>query len=84
MLLYKNSGKATLRVANRRQIGAFKDSGSVETTANLISNSATNVAKAFVANYLSLTGQEAKLASVVGDNPFGTNLNDYLFFNKIK
>ncbi|MBC7714845.1 MAG: general secretion pathway protein GspF [Rhizobacter sp.] len=83
-LLYRNAGKATLRVANKRQIGAFKDNGTVDTQAMLTSNSVTNLAKALVANYLSLTGDEAKLAKVVGDNPFGTNINDYLFFNKIK
>lgn len=83
MLLYRNAGKATLRTADKRQIGAFKDNGAVDTTATLVSNSVTNLSKAVVANYLSLSGQEAKLADVVGDNPFGSNLKDYLFFNKI-
>ena len=83
MLLYRNAGKATLRTDNKRQIGAFKDNGAVDTTATLVSNSVTNLSKAVVANYLSLSGQEAKLADVVGDNPFGSNLKDYLFFNKI-
>lgn len=83
MLLYRNAGKATLRTANKRQIGSFKDNGAVDTTATLISNSVTNLSKALVANYLSLNGKESKLAEVVGDNPFGSNLNNYLFFNKI-
>lgn len=83
MLLYRHAGKATLKTANKRQIGAFNDSGAVDTTATLISNSVTNLSKAVVANYLSLSGQESKLADVVGDNPFGSNLNNYLFFNKI-
>lgn len=83
MLLYRNAGKATLRTADKRQIGAFKDNGAVDTTTTLVSNSVTNLSKAVVANYLSLSGQEAKLADVVGDNPFGSNLKDYLFFNKI-
>lgn len=83
MLLYRNAGKATLRTANKRQIGSFKDNGSVDTTATLISNSVTNLSKALVANYLSLNGKESTLADVVGDNPFGSNLNNYLIFNKI-
>lgn len=83
MLLYRNAGKATLRTANKRQIGSFKDNGAVDTTATLISNSVTNLSKALVANYLSLNGKESTLADVVGDNPFGSNLNNYLFFNKI-
>lgn len=83
MLLYRNAGKATLRTANKRQIGSFKDNGAVDTTATLTSNSVTNLSKALVANYLSLNGKESMLADVVGDNPFGSNLNNYLFFNKI-
>lgn len=83
MLLYRNAGKPTLRNANMRQIGSFKDNGAVNTTATLTSNSVTNLSKALVANYLSLTGKESTLANVVGDNPFGSNLNNYLFFNKI-
>ncbi len=83
MLLYRDAGKPTLRTADKRQIGAFKDNGSVDTNATMVSNSVTNLTKALVANYLSLSGQESKLADVVGDNPFGERINDYLFFNKI-
>ena len=83
MLLYRHAGRATLRNSNKRQLGAYKDNGAVDTTTNLISNSVTNMSKAFVANYLSLSGQESKLEEVVGDNPFGSNINNYLFFNKI-
>jgi hypothetical protein len=83
MLLYRHAGKATLRTANMRQVGAFKDDGTVNTASTLVSNSVTTLSKALVANYLALHGAESKLASVVGDNPFGSNLNNYLFFNKI-
>lgn len=84
MLLYRHAGKATLRTADKRQIGAFKDNGAVDTNATMVSNSVTNLSKAVVANYLSLSGQESKLADVVGDNPFGSSMNSYLFFNPIK
>lgn len=83
MLLYRHAGKASLRVTGKRQVGAFKDNGTVDTEKSLISNSVTNLSKAVVANYLALSGQESKLANVVGDNPFGSNLDSYLFFNKI-
>lgn len=83
MLLYRHAGRATLRNTGIRQIGSYKDNGAVDTTSTLISNSVTNLSKAMVANYLSLSGQEGKLAEVLGDNPFGSNLNKYLFFNKI-
>lgn len=83
MLLYRHAGRATLRNSGKRQIGSYKDNGAVDTTSTLISNSVTNLSKALVANYLSLSGQESKLEEIVGDNPFGNNLNNYLFFNKI-
>lgn len=83
MLVYRDAGKPTLRIAGKRQIGAFKDNGAVDTNATLVSNSVTNLTKALVANYLSLSGKELKLADVVGDNPFGEKINEYLFFNKI-
>jgi len=82
MLYYRNSGRATLRQNNTRQIGAFKDSANIDATASLISNSVTNLSKAIVANYLALSGKEGTLADVVGDNPFGSNLDKYLIFNK--
>ncbi|TNF26272.1 MAG: general secretion pathway protein GspF [Deltaproteobacteria bacterium] len=83
MLVYRHAGRATLRNANQRQIGYFKTNGAVENGATVTSNSVTNLAKAVVANYMALHGEEGNLANVVGDNPFGTDLNNYLFFNKI-
>ena len=82
-LLYKNSGRATLRTG-KRQIGGFKPGGSVDNFAATTSNSVINLNKAFVANYLALHGQEGTLADVVGDNPFGASLDQFLFFNKIR
>jgi hypothetical protein len=83
MLVYKNTARATLRVAGDRQVGQFKMDGSgVDRNANLIGNSVTNLAKVVVANYLSLHGEENRLTEVVGDNPFGGSLNQYLIFNR--
>jgi hypothetical protein len=81
-LYYRQAGKATLRVPGKRQIGAFKSNESVDLTASLTSNNVTNLAKAVVGNYLALSGKETTLETVVGDNPFGNNLNDYIIFNK--
>lgn len=82
-LLYKDSGRATLRTG-KRQIGGFKPGGSVDNFAATTSNSVINLNKAFVANYMALHGQEGMLADVVGDNPFGASLDQFLFFNKIR
>jgi hypothetical protein len=82
MLVYNPVGRATLRTG-RRQIGHFKESGSVENSAMVTSNSVINLAKAVVGNYMALHGEEANISNVVGDNPFGSNLDQYLLFNKI-
>lgn len=82
LMVYRDQGKPTLRSGNR-QIGYFRENGSVETSATLTSNSPTNLAKAVVANFLALHGDESNLASVVGDNPFGSDLDKYIFFNKL-
>lgn len=82
MLVYRHQGRAQLR-NNIRQIGHFRESGGVENAATPSSNSVVNLAKLITANYLALHGEEAKLASIVGDNPFGTNLDRYLVFNRI-
>ncbi|WP_034720615.1 hypothetical protein, partial [Bacteriovorax sp. DB6_IX] len=56
----------------------FKESGGVENSAMVTSNSSVNLAKAIVANYLSLHGEEADLSKIVGDNPFGADLDKYI------
>lgn len=84
MLVYKKDGKAFLRERNKRQIGYYKSTGSVENTALLTSNSVINLSKAMVANYLALHGDEGKLADVVGEDPFRNNLDKYLVFDKLR
>jgi len=87
MLAYKhNGGRPTLRHGasggntTKRQVGHVKSDSNVEMSANVISNNVTNLAKAVVANYMALHGDEGNIEEVLGDNPFGSNLNDYLIF----
>lgn len=82
MLLYRHAGRATLR-NGIRQIGYYKESGGVENTATPASNSSTNLSKLITANFLALHGEEGSLSNVVGDNPFGNNLGNYLIFQPI-
>lgn len=82
-LVYKRDGKPPMR-NNRRQIGAFRDGGGVDIGASKLSNDVDTLAKAVVANYLALHGLEGKLAEVVGDNPFGAELEQYLAFSKLR
>lgn len=84
MMVYKKDGKPFLRQSNRRQIGYYKSNGAVEGAAMLTSNSVVNTSKAMVANYLALHGQEGKLAEVIGDDPFRSDLDRYLVFDKLR
>ena len=87
MLSYQhNGGRPSLRHGTsgsntvKRQVGHVKSDSNVEKSANVLSNNVTNLAKAIVANYLARHGDEGRLEEVVGDNPFGDNLDDYLIF----
>lgn len=86
MLYYKHSGRHTLRNTTggfnqyKRQVGHFKSNTAVEKSANVMSNNVTNLAKTIVANYLAIHNEESRIVEVLGDNPFGNNINDYLIF----
>lgn len=82
MLMYRAAGKPKLRDSQRRQIGSFKDSGAVDNAATKVSANVETLAKAVVANYLAIQGREGELAKVVGDDPFSTELAQYLIFDK--
>lgn len=82
-LVYKPGGERPEVRDDRRQIGAFKAGGSVDGSVNAISTSVEALSKAVVANYLALHGKEGDLAKVVGTDPFGASLEQYLAFGKI-
>jgi hypothetical protein len=86
-LLYKYSGgRPNLRHTGNsfnthtRQLGWFKPNTAVERSANVVSNNVVNLAKVITLNYLALHGEENTLEDVVGDNPFGANLDNYIIF----
>lgn len=87
MLLYRHNATSRADILRngagptaKRQIGHYNSNTAIERNANLISNNVENLAKAVVANYLALHGEEGRLAEIVGNNPFGSNLEDYLIF----
>lgn len=87
MLLYRHEAASKADIIRngtgstaKRQIGHFNSNIAIQRNANQISNNVENLAKAVVANYLALSGEESKLAEVVGNNPFGANIEDYLLF----
>lgn len=91
ILVYKRDGRPEIR-NNNRQIGWYKDASgagrnngeALDNRATRISNNVENLAKAVVANYLALQGREGELAQIVGTDPFGNTLDQYLAFNKLR
>jgi len=83
ILVYKKDGKPTV-LKDGRQIGSYKDNGAVQTDSSLISGEVENLAKAVVLNYMALNGTERDFAKVVGADPFGTNLDRYKLFGKLR
>lgn len=86
-LLYKHQGgrPSLLHTGNSfnthtRQLGWFKPNTAVERSANGVSNNVVNLAKAVTLNYLALHGDESTIEDVVGDNPFGANLANYIIY----
>lgn len=71
---------------NKRQIGWYRDAGkvSVDRSATLVSNDVTSLAKAVVANYLALHGEEGRVSQVLGADPFAGQTDQYLAFTQIK
>jgi hypothetical protein len=83
MLLYNPKGRPKLRHTNR-QVGHYtSNQAALRSKWVLTSNSPENMAKAFVANYLALHGEEGRLAQIVGSDPFGNDLEKYLMFDQI-
>ena len=82
MLVFNPAGRPTVRMSSR-QVGRYKEGGSVDLNASPMSNSVVNLAKAVVLNYLALHGQEGNFAEVVDDNPFSTSMDSHLFFTRI-
>jgi hypothetical protein len=89
MMVYKHSGRPTLMHTggsfnvHKRQVGWFTNNSVVDASAGVMSNNVTNLAKTVVANYLALHGDIARLEEVLGDNPFGNSLDNYLIFDDI-
>lgn len=84
MMLYKQDGVPQLTDATR-QVGAYSDTaGAVDRTNCQTSDNVVNLSKAFVANYLALSGEEGKLAQVVGQESLSSELGKYVKFRKIR
>lgn len=87
MLVYKHGATQKsdiIRSASngqlRRQLGYYNSNIAIQKSANVASNNVDNLARAVVANYLALHNEENRIDEVLGNNPFGSNLDQYLVF----
>jgi hypothetical protein len=64
------------------QIGAYKNDETVNAAMNAVSNSPSNLALAFTANYLALTGKQDDLQKLFPNNPISASLQTYLVYKK--
>lgn len=92
VLVYNPSGRPTLRTGNR-QIGYFRDNGSVETAARTTpggfpiaaANNVNALVHTLILNYMALHGEEGQFSTVFPDHGLGSNaaLSELIAFNSI-
>lgn len=82
ILVYNPNGRAQLTPVGH-QLGHYMMNGRVNTTANLVSNSATNLAYWVILNYMALNGDIGQFPVLFPEQPFGTDLDSYVHFQPI-
>ena len=87
MLVYRKTAKPDLETAfaTTRQIGHFRTSGSVETSANPVANNPEALAQLVILNYMALHGQdESDFNAMFPGNALGTEAANLIAFTQIK
>jgi len=87
MLTYRKSAKPDLETAfaTSRQIGHFRSSGSVETSANPVANNPEALAQLVILNYMALHGQSAgDFNTLFPGNALGTEAANLIAFTQIR
>jgi hypothetical protein len=86
MLVYDPAGRPQLTSPTANQIGHFRASGSVETTANRVANSVTTLAESIVLNYLALHDEIGTIDLVLPGHGLGagTELDTLIAFQPIR
>lgn len=85
MLVYNPAGRTQMTPVGH-QLGHYLPDGNVNSRANLVSNSASNLAYWVVLNYMALNGDIGKFAATFPMNPFGSTpeqLDPYVHFAPI-
>ena len=72
ILVYNPVVRPVMRTAASHQIGYFRDSGSVETSATVVADEPALLAEAIVLNYMALHNEEANFGSVLPGHSLGS------------
>ena len=75
MLVYNPNGMPTI-ANNNSQVGFFRESGSIETDATVISNNVVQLAESVVLNYMALHDEVGQFGSVLPEHGLGTTAAD--------
>ena len=87
LLTYRKSAKPDLEptFATTRQIGHFRSSGSVETSANPVANNPEALAQLVILNYMALHGQTAgDFNALFPGNALGAEAANLVAFTQIR
>lgn len=87
LLIYRKSGKPDLEpaYATSRQIGYFRTSGSVETSANPVANNPEALAQLVILNYMALHGQTpGDFNALFPGNALGGSASSLVAFTQIR
>jgi len=86
MLIYRKSGKPDLvpAFATSRQVGHFRSSGTVETSATLVANNPEALAQMAVLNYMALHGEEGDFNTLFPGNALVSDPSSLIAFTQVR
>ena len=70
--------------ATSRQVGHFRTSGTVETTANSVANNPEALAQMVILNYMALHGEEGNFNTLFPGNALQSDMANLLAFTQIR
>ncbi len=86
LLVYRKSAKPDLvpAYATTRQIGYFRSSGTVETTANSVANNPEALAQMVILNYMALHGEEGNFSTLFPNSAIQADMASLIGFTQIR
>ena len=86
LLVYRKTGKPDLMpaYATSRQIGHFRSTGTVETTANSVANNPEALAQMVILNYMALHGEEGNFTTLFPNSAIQTDMASLIGFTQIR